>query len=379
MDQETPVGSGNHNNGPQEGNDHSRSYSQPPHRLTRHQRAEMISEEVRKLNQPNEHLSIDGQNEGFPIQSLTQNAGIHIRTNNSPDREKQVAQDPSVQNRRIGHQGSEVEKPSRGGQQITVRPEDSETVSTAEKLSLAEDEGEDIDDEEGAEDEEVTDQPDMVTSSDRSLVSSRTRSRILPRLPAPGIAFSPPTPDIGTLISSGNGTATIADNNFIGVLSDRIKVVAETGMDNNHSRTVSYMVQTLKNHRIVHFASREERDAVVTEYRRSSVRIASTLSEQQQKSLSTDAAIVESIERRSPFLPLRPRTKEVLIDRAVKGSYDKGLLAGRDGHQQATLNNVERLLARNGTYLARDEQNFMEKVRTLIPSGSPAHARVQQK
>lgn len=335
------------------------------------------------LNKPNQHLSIDGQNNNFPIQSRVPNAVDDVWIDTASDRDKALVQGASMHIAQTDQEGSDVKKPSRDGQDIEFWGEDSRTMLTADKVSLVEEEEEEEDEsigEDEVEDEDITDQPDMVTGSDPSLMSSRIRSRLPPRLQPPGIAFAPPNPDISKLVSSGNGTATIADNNFIGVLSDRIRVATEAGMDQNPNRTIQYMVGAFKSRQLVHFSSREERDAVTTEYRRSTVQNAPTLSEQEKTSLGADAAIAKSIERRSPFLPLRPRTKEVLIDSVVKGIYDKeGLIARTDGNQQGTVDNVKRLLARNGTYLLRDNQTFVEKIKTLLPSASPGHRRVQQK
>jgi hypothetical protein len=57
----------------------------------------------------------------------------------------------------------------------------------------------------------------------------------------------------------------------------------------------------------------------------------------------------------------------------VLGKYDEqGLLSGKQVHRQPQLNTVAQELLKNSTYLAKDSEKLIGKLRGLLPSAAAA-------
>lgn len=230
-------------------------------------------------------------------------------------------------------------------------------------------EEEDEEAEEGEEDES-DETPDMVTSSRSRKPKTVTPSG--PRLPPPGMPYDAGHFTRQDLKSAGNGAATIAATNFEGVVNERLKIIAEPGNDAAH-RDVHYLAQKLLNRQIAFFRSEEEKSAVLRECRRITG-LGQSMTDQERA-----AKDQERVDKGLPpfqptyFQPLPESVRKNIVDHLVRGTYDaKGLLAGKQNHKQPVLNEVERGLMRNGTYLQSDSSRLMQKVRSLLPAAAPA-------
>lgn len=213
-------------------------------------------------------------------------------------------------------------------------------------------------DEEGEEQDEQDEAPDMVTKKSPDVVSP---SR--PRLPMPGTPFIAAALTREGLKTAGDGASTIAAGNFEGVLNDRLKVVTEPGND-VASRDVHYLAQKLLNRQLVYFRSEDEIEATLEECKRITGRGA-LLTEQEYADLNLDAT-------QPYFTPFPEGVRKTLVSHMVNGQYDsQGLFAGKAPHKQEVLNEVEKNLMRNGTYLNSDSSRLLQKVRSLLPVATP--------
>ncbi|KAI7369015.1 hypothetical protein KC336_g21051, partial [Hortaea werneckii] len=90
-----------------------------------------------------------------------------------------------------------------------------------------------------------------------------------------------------------------------------------------------------------------------------------TLTEQEYADLNLHAT--------QPYFTSFPEgVRTNLVSHMVNGQYDsQGLFAGKAPHKQEVLNEVERNLMRNGTYLNSDSSRLLQKVRSLLPVATP--------
>jgi hypothetical protein len=76
------------------------------------------------------------------------------------------------------------------------------------------------------------------------------------------------------------------------------------------------------------------------------------------------------------FRPLPETVQQGIINRMVLGKYDEqGLLSGKQVHRQPQLNTVAQELLKNSTYLAKDSEKLISKLRGLLPSAAAAAAK----
>jgi len=84
------------------------------------------------------------------------------------------------------------------------------------------------------------------------------------------------------------------------------------------------------------------------------------------------SSIVQQIRPLEIFRPVAQHVQQEIVNRMVLGKYDEqGLLSGKEVHkQQPLLNTVARELLRNSTYLAKDSEQLMGKLRGLLPTAA---------
>ena len=183
--------------------------------------------------------------------------------------------------------------------------------------------------------------------------------------------------------------STIAASNFEGVIEDRIRAIAEPGEpfedDTPKSKRRQNLARKLMNGKIVRFASIEEKAAVLQTAKDIARRKpaspskskskpkpqSSKQNEDQQDSESPDT--VQSPSKAYKFAPLSGNVQSAIVEKMVKGSYDPaGLLtkAGQDNQnqRQTLLNGITKATMMNGTYLSRDGERLLQKVKSLLPA-----------
>ncbi|KAK4550132.1 hypothetical protein LTR36_003099 [Oleoguttula mirabilis] len=350
-------GSGQRNESAEQGNDGGTPYNKPQRGPSRHQRAAMISEEVRMLNRETPALGPSKPpNDGADLETPPASVGQgppppgRMGENMSPEREGPQAQglraparsmdDDDVDGRASNSQvrgdsafGDAGEGGLLGGQ--SRREEASINVKQAEA-------------------------PEAEDQEHAHMTTRRTPGPTAgPRLPLPGVPFMPASPVMDELI--GNNAATIAAANFEGVLNDRIKTIAEPGqLPDASNRSIHNMAQKLLSRQIIRFTDAEEKKAVIAECRRITGRGAK-MTDQERAAKGPD--------NHPYFEPLPESVRKSLVDKMVNGVYDTdGLLEGKQKHKQPILNEIARLTLRNGTYLSKDSDRLLRKVQSLLPA-----------
>jgi len=96
--------------------------------------------------------------------------------------------------------------------------------------------------------------------------------------------------------------------------------------------------------------------------------------------LKSDLSAVRTQARRlAAFKPLPEAVQQGIINRMVLGKYDEqGLLSGKQVHRQPQLNTVAQELLKNSTYLAKDSEKLISKLRGLLPSAAAAAAAAKK-
>ncbi|KAK5120360.1 hypothetical protein LTR85_006299 [Meristemomyces frigidus] len=361
---EGPEGSGQRDEGAEHGNDQGTPYNKPQRGPSRHQRAAMISEEVRMLNRDTPALGPSKPpNDGADFEAPPAYVGQgpppagRMGENMLPEREGLQAQgmgapvrsldDDDVGGRASNSQvraDSAFEDATEGGllEGQLRREEASVTVRQAPKPRYEE-------------------QSDMATNRNPRHPAPAQRTSARSRIPLPGVPFEPASPMKDDLLLAGNNAATIAAANFEGVLNDRIRTVAEPGqLPSSSARSTHYLAQKLLSRQIVQFVDAEEKKAVIDECRHITGR-GGKMTDQERAAKGPDNPPY--------FEPLPEAVRKSLVGKMVNGVYDKdGLLQGKQKHRQPLLNEVARITMRNGTYLGKDGDRLLKKVQSLLPA-----------
>lgn len=153
-------------------------------------------------------------------------------------------------------------------------------------------------------------------------------------------------------LTLGQGTSTIANRNFKGVLLDLMNKVAPVSRATKSSnpRDLAALRHRFHAGRLIRFHDRAEVRAV--------------------------RPVVDSSPKGFKRIPEGVRRS--LISKLALGEHDPdGLLQGKEKYKQDVLNHVAKATLMNSTYLAKDSERFLKKVRSLLPAS--ANARQAQK
>lgn len=199
-------------------------------------------------------------------------------------------------------------------------------------------------------------------------------SRAVKRLPTAGVSFRPQVYTKATLLSNGANVSTIAGANFSGVVSDRVNLLSQSThpASSTSPQDPQTLARNLLNQRagssLVSFASSAERDEVLS--------LARDITHRGQ-SISAQVRATMKPDDPSPyFKPVGEAVKKSVLDKMVNGVYDaEGILQGKGKYKQPVLNNIAVVMAKNGTYLNKDAERVLRKVRGLLPAVAPARAQ----
>lgn len=163
-------------------------------------------------------------------------------------------------------------------------------------------------------------------------------------------------------LTMGQNGATIAANNFPGVLRDRINLVAPpSGPSHASTKAFEYRLAT-GGTRLTAAASYEQK-ASVRDHE----------AQKAQSAAKKKGMKQAPFENRPRFSGVRNSTKQDMIGRLVQGRYDPaGLLEGQKVHRQPLLNEIAKMTLKNPTYLDADGDRLLKKVRSLLPAAAPA-------
>lgn len=205
----------------------------------------------------------------------------------------------------------------------------------------------DNDQEEGEDVEEGIEAPS--TTHELALLEQYDKEQITP------VPFSPDPVTRETYLQLGQGGATIAANNFEGVLEDRLKLLSERYQDS--FRWAPDMAARMMKGHFVSFSSAEEKIAVTAAAEKYAQNRADAYAEQKG---------VEEVEKKEfGFSPVAQKSQSVIIDKLVRGKYGD---LNATSHKQDVLNQIARNTLRNPTYLDEDGNKLLRKIRSLLPS-----------
>ena len=184
-------------------------------------------------------------------------------------------------------------------------------------------------------------------------------------------------PGISTLLGSSGAPGMINDRGAL--LSPRNTPSAPTSLEITHR---------LRHHpqKITAFRSRAEKDAYtkpLRDLRAKQAALAAEAKKAKENGGAIPAALKEDIVRLrrqartlTAFRPLPESVQQGIVNRMVLGKYDEqGLLSGKQVHRQPQLNTVAAELLKNSTYLAKDAEKMMSKLRGLLPTAAAAAAK----
>ena len=242
----------------------------------------------------------------------------------------------------------------------------------------------------------VATQPNAGTE-EAPAVSTTPSTPFSPLAPAVETAPSKTEQTIEQYLHSGTGTATLLNSNFPGIIADRAAVLSPRSSPS--TPTPSEIAHRLHHYprQLTAFRTQADKEAstnskktkalqtklddLVEELRtkeRESGKVDDAVSSELREKIS---ALAQQIRPSKQFRPLRNSIQRDIINRMVLGKYDgQGLLRGEEVHkQQPLLNTVARELLRNSTYLAKDSEQLMNKLRGLLPTAAAVAAASKQR
>ncbi|GAB7328851.1 hypothetical protein MBLNU13_g00729t1 [Cladosporium sp. NU13] len=331
------------------GNDNGTPYNAPKRRSNRQERAAKVSSEVSalaadlpKANLSGRNAEVDGaQPKSSGVSPQAQGKDVapgRMGDNDSPRREGPFVQgvgrvvrssdeDPtySKEARGIRTPDSKIETPSEGGASVM------EPMGTAPEAPVAK-------------------QPNAGTAEAPAATTTPT-TKSPSVAPAKEVVPSKSEQTIAQYLHSANGTSTLLNSNFLGMIADRAAVLSPRASPSTPTKAEFAFRLRRNKKQLTAFDTQADKDA-----------------------------FTKAESKLPKFRPLPKSAQQVIINRMVLGKYDKHrLLRGYDLHkQQPLLNPVHRELLKNPTYLAKDAKQFMGKLKGLLPT-TGAEAVVSRK
>jgi hypothetical protein len=380
------------------GHDNGTPYNAPKRGPNRQERAAKVSSEISalaadlpKANLNGRNAEVDGaqpKSPGVSPQSQGKNAGPgSMGDNDSPRREGPFAQgvgrvvrasdeDPtySKEARGIRTPNSKIETPSEGGASVM------EPMGTTPEAP-------------------VVSQPTAGTA-EAPAATTKPATSSKPVAPAKEVAPSKSEQTIARYLHSGNGTSTLLNSNFPGMIADRAAVLSPRALPATPTKSeVTYRLRHNPK-QLTAFrtkADKEDFTASATSEALSELltrrkQLVRELVEQRAKAGGKKSpsggetskklfAVRRQIYRKAPIRLLPRFAKRNIINRMVLGKYDKqGLLSGKAVHKKyPLLNSIHAELLKNPTYLAKDAQQFRAKLIGLLPAAPVTPAAASKK
>jgi hypothetical protein len=193
-------------------------------------------------------------------------------------------------------------------------------------------------------------------------------------------------PTASDYLSQAPGTSTLlGSQGAAGLIFDRGALLSPHSTP--QAPTTSEIAHRLRHHpqQITAFRSRAEKDAYTKPLRDLQAK-ERQLSLEAQKAKKENGAVPAPLKsdilqirkqarKLAAFRPLPETVQQEIINRMVLGKYDEqGLLSGKQVHRQPQLNTVAQELLKNSTYLAKDSEKLISKLRGLLPSAAAAPA-----
>lgn len=359
-----------------EGNDNGTPYNAPKRGPNRQERAAKVSSEVSalaadlpKANLKGRNAEVDGaqpKDTGVSPQSQGKFVGSgRMGENESPRKEGPFAQG-------VGRAVSEGEDPSFSKQARNIRDPHGRMETPAEGgASVMEPMG-------GAAPEAPEASQPNAGTAEAPATASTSPTNVKPVAPAKETSPS---------FSVHSNTATLLNNNVTGIIQDRANILSPRSTPSAPTNSeIAHRLRHNKN-QLTAFRSVEEQKS----YNASHIKLNAQLQQLEKdieqetnakgkegvsKELMKEYWSVRKQEQKTPaFIPLPQTTQSGMINRMVLGKYDEqGLLSGKQVHRQPLLNSVASELLKNSTYLAKDSEKLLSKLRGILPAPAAAAA-----
>ncbi|KAM0722264.1 hypothetical protein Q7P37_001705 [Cladosporium fusiforme] len=207
-----------------------------------------------------------------------------------------------------------------------------------------------------------------------------------PTAPAKNLSPKKPAQTPEDLFSSGSGASTLLSSNIPGMIQDRFKLLSPRSTASPATDSeIRHRIRATGN-KITAFRTQKEKDAY-TKPREKLVAQLAELRKDEEKELAKGASkaprelvrkiheIRMQLQEHPKFKPLPKTAQQDIINRMVLGKYDEqGLMSGKEVYKQPLLNTVARELLRNPTYLSKDSEKLLSKLKGLVPAAAAAPA-----
>lgn len=190
--------------------------------------------------------------------------------------------------------------------------------------------------------------------------------------------------------SLASNTSTLLANSYTGIIQDRANLLSPRSSP--ATPTNAEIAHRLRHNKkqLTAFRNTPEKDSYLEprqELKKKLRKLTRDLEKEKEANGSETAlakelvkeyhSLIGGLKKTPAFKPLPETTQQSIINRMVLGKYDEqGLLSGKQVHRQPLLNSVARELLRNSTYLAKDSEKLLSKLRGLLPAAAaPAAAK----
>jgi len=195
------------------------------------------------------------------------------------------------------------------------------------------------------------------------------------------------SPTASDYLSQAPGTSTLlGSHGAANLILDRGALLSPNSTP--QTPTTSEIAHRLRHHptQITAFRSSAEKDAYtkpLRDLKTKEAKLAQEAMKAKKENGSVPAplksdilAVRKQVRKLAAFRPLPETVQQGIINRMVLGKYDEqGLLSGKQVHRQPQLNTVAQELLKNSTYLAKDSEKLISKLRGLLPSAAAAAAK----
>lgn len=196
-------------------------------------------------------------------------------------------------------------------------------------------------------------------------------------------------------LHSGSGTSVLISNNVPGLLQDRTNLLSpRSGPSTPTTAEIAYRLRNSKK-QLTAFDSTAHKDSYTkprANLQNKLEKLESELAKEKEKSGTKESAVAsdllsqilkirKQLSKMPKFYPLPQTAQQDIINRMVLGKYDEqGLLSGKQVHkQQPLLDSIAKELLRNPTYVAKDSDKLLSKLKGLIPSAAALAAASKKK
>lgn len=350
---------------PNEANDNGTPYNAPKRGPNRQERAAKVSSEISALAADLPKANLNGRNaevDGAQPRNSGNSPRSQANQTIGPD-ESAGKEGPFAQALGTPGQGNRMTDPSAGGPSV-MEPRGGSIPEAP-----------------------ATSHPNSGTVRVPAASPSPDPSAVRPTAPAKNLSPKKPARTPEAFLANSN-TSTLLLSNTPGMVEDRINLLTPRSTSASDAKPEIQQRLRFYGNKLTAFRSLKEKTEHVELREKLSAELKEVQKEVQQaldKGTPKDKLGEEllwkrrnlegAVRRTREFKPLPQTVAQEIINRMVVGKYDEqGLLSGKQPHKQPVVNSVAKELLRNFTYLGKDSDKFLGKLKSLLPAAAPAAA-----